>query len=216
MSDTEANSTVEPSAGPERASHRESQSVECASYLHQQQQPDRAQQSYPRLRLQLQPQANSIASLASNPITSTSTTVRSSSLSTNNGREQLHRQRLLQQTRKRLANNTSANTNTHPNRNSSNPHSTITPTSNRHLNNGVAISASKAAAAALRRMGMRRPLPQSKRLRHSRLNSHKRVVHVPKAPSNTTQFIMADHELLQPDFDLMRSAIMTHYNRRQE
>lgn len=42
--------------------------------------------------------------------------------------------------------------------------------------------------------------------------SHKRL-HVPNAPSNTTQFIMNDHELIEPDFDLMHSAIMEHYNR---
>jgi hypothetical protein len=42
--------------------------------------------------------------------------------------------------------------------------------------------------------------------------AHKRS-HVPNAPSNTTQFIMNDHELIEPDFDLMHSAIMEHYNR---
>jgi len=39
---------------------------------------------------------------------------------------------------------------------------------------------------------------------------------VPKAPSNTTQFIMNDHESIEPDFDLMHNAIMEHYNRNKK
>lgn len=44
---------------------------------------------------------------------------------------------------------------------------------------------------------------------------HKRP-HVPSAPSNTTQFIMNDHESVEPDFDLMHNAIMEHYNRNKK
>lgn len=44
---------------------------------------------------------------------------------------------------------------------------------------------------------------------------HKRS-HVPSAPSNTTQFIMNDHESIEPDFDLMHNAIMEHYNRNKK
>lgn len=44
---------------------------------------------------------------------------------------------------------------------------------------------------------------------------HKRS-HVPNAPSNTTQFIMNDHESIEPDFDLMHNAIMEHYNRNKK
>lgn len=45
--------------------------------------------------------------------------------------------------------------------------------------------------------------------RHKRFN-------VPSAPSNTTQFIMNDHESIEPDFDLMHNAIMEHYNRNKK
>lgn len=54
--------------------------------------------------------------------------------------------------------------------------------------------------------------------RHANLNHiyrHKRS-HVPNAPSNTTQFIMNDHESIEPDFDLMHNAIMEHYNRNKK
>lgn len=45
---------------------------------------------------------------------------------------------------------------------------------------------------------------------------HKRFNNVPSAPSNTTQFIMNDHESIEPDFDLMHNAIMEHYNRNKK
>lgn len=50
---------------------------------------------------------------------------------------------------------------------------------------------------------------------HQFHRSNKRPAHVPSAPSNTTQFIMNDHELIEPDFDLMHNAIMEHYNQRK-
>lgn len=45
---------------------------------------------------------------------------------------------------------------------------------------------------------------------------HNKRSQVPSAPSNTTQFIMNDHESIEPDFDLMHNAIMEHYNRNKK
>ena len=50
---------------------------------------------------------------------------------------------------------------------------------------------------------------------HSHRSNKRPPAHVPSAPSNTTQFIMNDHELIEPDFNLMHNAIMEHYNRRK-
>lgn len=63
----------------------------------------------------------------------------------------------------------------------------------------------------------RRQYHQNNHHRHPLNNfyRHKRS-HVPNAPSNTTQFIMNDHELIEPDFDLMHNAIMEHYNRSKK
>ena len=51
---------------------------------------------------------------------------------------------------------------------------------------------------------------------YSHFYRHYKRAKVPSAPSNTTQFIMNDHELIEPNFDLMHSAIMEHYDRNKQ